>query len=138
MDISEEARVEFSKQGRVDIGTIHMASVLSPISISEFGEEVLSYVQSRQRLYLLLNFENVDYLSSAVLTELIKIHRAVHDTGGELRLCTVSPTIREIFRITNLDQMLGIHEDELAPNLARFERAIDVAEQDQAWDAPAE
>ncbi len=138
MDIPEEASVEFSKQGRVDIGTIHMASVLSPISISEFGDEVLGYVHARRGLYLLLNFEHVDYLSSAVLTELIKIHRAVRDTGVELRLCAVSRTIREIFRITNLDQMLGIHEDGLAPNLERFERAIRVAAQDKAWEEPAE
>ncbi len=128
--------IRFRRKGRITVGTVHASSVLSSINIVAFGSQVLRYLATHPGANLLLNFENVDYLSSAVLTELLRIHRAIQETEGNLRLCGISKTIREIFEITNLDQIFSIHEEPLDLDLIRFERALEVAAESATWDEP--
>lgn len=133
MTTSEGPLIEFQVRGRITIATIRSSSVLSMINVAKFGQDLLAYIATHPRLNLLLNFENVDYLSSAVLTELLKIRTAIEQAEGQLRLCAVSPTIHKAFEITNLDKMFIIHPDRAEADLKRFERALDIAAQDAAW-----
>lgn len=126
--------IKFRRKGRIAIGTVHASSVLSSLNILEFGNQVLRYIATHPGVNLLLNFETVDYLSSAVLTELLRIHKAMQETDGALRLCGISKTIREIFEITNLDQIFNIHGEPMEIDLIRFERALEVAAESATWD----
>lgn len=128
--------VDFAEEGRINIGTIKTSSVLSTINVAEFGNEVIAYIEARPGVNLLLNFENVDYLSSAVLTELLRIKKAIEEAKGELRLCGVSKVILEVFQITNLDKMFVIYHDDASGGVRRFHRALDVAAEEAAWKEP--
>lgn len=133
MSEAEGPLIEFQVRGRITIGTVRSSSVLSMINVAKFGQDVLAYVEGHPRLNLLLNFENVDYLSSAVLSELLKIKTAIEGVDGRLRLCAVSPVIHKAFEITNLDKVFVIHSDRAENDIKRFERALDIAAQDAAW-----
>jgi anti-anti-sigma factor len=128
--------VRFEVKGRISVGTIRTSSVLSTINVVEFGNEVIAQVQAHPGLNLLLNFENVDYLSSAVLTELLRINKSIESVKGQLRLCGVSKVILEVFQITNLDKMFVIYHDDESGGLRRFERSLDVAAEEAAWNEP--
>lgn len=128
--------VDFSEEGRLSIGTVRTSSVLSAINVAEFGNEVVAYIESRPGINLILNFEHVDYLSSAVLTELLRINKAIEEAKGQLRLCSVSKVIMEVFQITNLDKMFTIYHDDLAGGLRRFNRSLEVAAEEAAWKEP--
>ena len=80
----------------------------------------------------MLDFANVDYLSSAVLTELLRVNQAIQNAGGNLRLCGLKNDVRKVFEITNLDKVFTIY-GESTQALKRFERSLDVAEQEDAW-----
>jgi anti-anti-sigma factor len=133
MNDEREPLVIFNQQGRIHVGTVCASRVLKSINIAEFGNEVLDYVRSNPGLNLLLNFESVDYLSSAVLTELLRINQAMEQVRGRLRLCAVSPTIQEIFQITRLDSVFSIHGESIALDIRRFERAIEIEEEEALW-----
>ena len=134
MSGKREALLEFEEHGGIHVGTILSSSVLNPANVIEFGREVLEFVNGHPGVNLLLNFENVDYLSSAVLTELLKVKKAIDETRGRLRLCAVSPVIQEVFEITNLNTVFTIHPDGVSASIRRFERAIEVAAQEEAWE----
>ncbi len=136
MDKNREPLLHFEQSGRIHIGTISRSSVLSTLNIVEFGNEVLAYIEKHPKANLLLNFEHVDYLSSAVLTELLRIHKAIQQSNGKLRLCAVSPVIREVFEITNLDSIFVIHPDGAEADLKRFERSLDIEAESAAWEEP--
>lgn len=124
----------FKVTGRVTVGTILTSSVLSPTNVIEFGNTVVEHVSKNPGVNLLLNFEHVDYLSSAVLTELLRIHKSIEESKGKLRLTAVSRTILEVFEITNLNKMFTIHTDGLDADLTRFNRALDVEEKESSWE----
>lgn len=137
MSEKERTLVAFKRVGRITVATVCSSSVLSALNVAEFGSQMVKQVKGKRGINLLLSLENVDYLSSAVLTELLRINKIVQELEGHLRICAVSPNIREIFQITNLDKLFVLSEDSVKANVKRFERALDIAAQDAAWREPA-
>ena len=66
------------------------------------------------RRKLLLNFNNVEYLSSAALGKLITLNKKLQAAGGRLILCNIDPQIYEVFEITKLDRFFNIQKEEQA------------------------
>jgi anti-sigma B factor antagonist len=60
---------------------------------------------------LVIDFSNVNFLSSAVLGLLIRISKRVNENKGRLKLCGISSKIYEIFKITRLNEIFEIYSD---------------------------
>ncbi|MDD5134510.1 MAG: STAS domain-containing protein [Phycisphaerae bacterium] len=60
---------------------------------------------------IVIDFSNVQFLSSAVLGLLIRISKKVNENKGRLKLCCINPKIFEIFKITRLNEIFDIHDD---------------------------
>ena len=78
--------------------------------MNRLGERLSELADSEPNPKLLLDFSNVEHLSSAALGVLIKLNRQVADAGGRLKLSDISPPIFEVFRITRLNKLFDIHE----------------------------
>ena len=57
---------------------------------------------------LLLDFSQVDHMSSAALGLLINIHKSIREKNGQLRLCGIQPQIFEVFVTTKLNKVFRI------------------------------
>lgn len=133
MDPSETL-VQFRPGDHVTVGTIEGTSVLDGMNVSNFGNSVIEYVKDKSQLHLLINFENINYMSSAGLTELLRINEALQANSGSIRLCNLTGDIRKVFQITNLDKMFAIHDDEsVGAAVRRYERSLSVAADEDAW-----
>ncbi|MFH1747829.1 MAG: STAS domain-containing protein [Planctomycetota bacterium] len=84
--------------------------ILEELSIQEIGDELTSLVSSEPGIKLLLNFRNVDHLSSAALGMLITLNRKVQDQKGALKLSDINRQIFEVFKITKLNRVFDIHD----------------------------
>ncbi|MCC6681431.1 MAG: STAS domain-containing protein [Phycisphaeraceae bacterium] len=92
-------------------------NILEEAAIQQIGDEVAAIIERSTAPKLLLNFQNVEHLSSAALGTLITINNKVKQRGGQLRLCSIDPQIYEVFVITKLNklfQILETPEDALA------------------------
>ena len=85
--------------------------ILEEMDIQALQASVMSVVEEAERINLILDFCNVQFLSSAVLGLLMRISKKVYEKDGQLKLCNISPRIYEIFKITRLNQIFDIHED---------------------------
>lgn len=85
-------------------------NILDEANIQRIGEEISRIVEEQTLPRLLINFENVDHLSSAALGTLITINNKIKAKDGQLRLAGIDPQIYEIFRITNLQKLFQIHD----------------------------
>ena len=84
--------------------------ILEELSIQEIGEELRQLVESEAGIKLLLNFKNVDHLSSAALGMLITLNKKIKEHNGELKLSDINRQIFEVFKITRLNRVFDIHE----------------------------
>ena len=84
--------------------------ILEELSIQEIGEELDRLVESEPGIKLLLNFKNVDHLSSAALGMLITLNKKIKEHNGSLKLSNINRQILEVFKITRLNRVFDIHE----------------------------
>ncbi len=84
--------------------------ILEELSIQEIGEELDELVESEPGVKLLLNFKNVDHLSSAALGMLITLNKKIKERDGDLKLSDINRQIFEVFKITKLNRVFDIHD----------------------------
>lgn len=137
MSTDSEPIVKFEQRGPITIGTVHSTEMLDGMNVNDFGNELLTYVEANPGSHLLVDFESVRYMSSAGLTELLRINEALKKSNGSVRLCGLSKDIRKVFQITNLEKLFVIHEGDHVANAAkRFERSLAIAAEEDAWAHP--
>jgi anti-sigma B factor antagonist len=82
--------------------------ILDEGNITDIGTTLAALVSESEQPKLLLDFANVDHLSSAALGMLIDINNKIRKKNGQLRLTNIKPNIYEVFAITKLNQLFRI------------------------------
>jgi anti-sigma B factor antagonist len=60
---------------------------------------------------LLLDFQGVEFMSSAMLGKLIQLHKRCKTDKIKFKLCGISKNPLDVFKITKLDKLFEIHKD---------------------------
>ena len=105
-------RLEVEDIGDVTVVNFIDRKILDEQNIQIIGEQLFSLVDEAGCARLLLNFGNVEYLSSAALGKLITLNKKLQAAGGRLILCNIDPQIYEVFEITKLDKFFNIQKEE--------------------------
>ncbi len=93
--------VRFTDQQLFDERTVREASEQIAVSLPSDGTPIR----------LVLDFSDVNLISSSALSKLILIQRRIDATRGKLRLCELSPILQQVFRTSNLDRLFSIDRD---------------------------
>ncbi|MCO6457361.1 MAG: STAS domain-containing protein [Pirellulaceae bacterium] len=105
-------RIQVSEVGDVTVVRFQDRKILDAANILELGDELFGLVENEHRKSLLLNFSDVQFLSSAALNKIIVLDKKLKGAGGKLKLCQLRPEIMEVFLITRLNQLFDIREEE--------------------------
>jgi len=105
------ARVSVDYSANATMVTFTDQKILEETDLQATEGSVLPLVEQAGKINLILNFCNVQFLSSAALGLLLRISKKVYQYEGQLRLCSVNPKIAEIFKITRLDRVFEIYEN---------------------------
>ncbi len=101
--------LKMTKADNVDVVEFVDRKILEELCISEIGEELTGLVAARPGINLVLDFGNVDHLSSAALGMLITLNKHVAQANGCLKLSEISSQIYEVFKITRLNKVFKIY-----------------------------
>lgn len=116
-----KSRLLTQTYGDITLAFITEIRILDEATVQEFATELLNLVNNTYRIKLCINFQNVEYLSSAVLGKLVAVHKLCVEAKGELRLCCIKPAIKAVFAMTKLDKLFQIHDD-MATAVNAFKR----------------
>ena len=72
-------------------------------------ETALTRLLNDGRNKIVLNLQNVDFLSSAGLRAIVKAYQGAKKSGGDVRLAAVSEPIEVILRTVGMMQMLKMY-----------------------------
>ena len=117
--VQRSGRLQVQERGDVTVVGFLDKKILDESNIEEIGRQLFEIVEKHPQIKLLVNFANVQYLSSAALGKLITLNKRVAEGNGKLVLCSIRPQIYEVFKITKLNRIFDIVDDE-ATALARF------------------
>ena len=93
-------------------GTIHRESSLRTLS-----QRIVDAIdQPRPKLLtdIIIDFNQITWISSVGLNELIQLQRRTRDSGVSLRLRALNTELREVFRITRLERIFEFEEPDSA------------------------
>jgi anti-sigma B factor antagonist len=89
----------FSVKGSLDSNT-------SP----EFEQKIYEALEKGQRK-LILNLENLDYISSAGIRVMLKTTKDLKRMDGNIVLCSLQDYVKEVFEIAGFDGYLNIENN---------------------------
>lgn len=81
-------------------------------NIEQMGDEMLQLVNVQHLKQILLNFDGVEFLSSAAFNKLIELNKAVKNVGGVLRITGLRAEILEAFKMLRLNKVFDIRKTE--------------------------
>jgi anti-sigma B factor antagonist len=86
-------------EGRLDTNT------------AEDTEKSLTAIVEGGASKLLLNFDKLDFVSSAGLRIVLATAKKLKATGGQLQLCNLNEIVQEIFDISGFSTLLSVHKN---------------------------
>jgi len=110
--MSNYRRIVVAEEGAVSVVRFIDKKIVDSASIEQLGEEMNALVSVDKRNTILLNFEGVEFMSSAALNKLISLNSKLKPVQGRLKLCNLRAEIKEVFTITRLDRVFDIRKTE--------------------------
>lgn len=117
--MSNHRRIQVSESSDVTVVRFVDRKILDEANIHEMGQELFDLVETERRPKIILNFTEVEFLSSAALGKLITMEKKARKHGTQIILTNIRPEIYEVFAITRLNRLFDIKDDE-ADALAVF------------------
>jgi anti-anti-sigma factor len=104
--------VELEQVGAVTVARLARSDLLDDKTINALGNQLLHLVQERNCRLLILNFRNVERLTSAFLGKIIGVHKKLQAEGGRLALCNVDPKLKDAFEALQFHRLFRIFNEE--------------------------
>ena len=78
--------------------------------VNEFKQKVQNWV-AEGKTKILLDMRNIDFMDSSGLGAVVACLKSV-GSEGDMQLCSVKPPVMSLMKLTRLDQIFVIHEDQ--------------------------
>jgi anti-sigma B factor antagonist len=104
----QQPKLDVRQQSGVRIIELRDRKILDELVITRLGEQLSELVDSQPAPKLVLDFQQVEHLSSAALGVLITLNKQVTERQGKLALANIQPQIFEVFKITRLNKLFNI------------------------------
>lgn len=86
--------------------------IIDEARIEALSQELTNLVADGLCKKVVLNFQNVGFMSSAMLGKLVSFGKKCKSGEVHLRLCAINDNIDQVFRISKLDKVFQIDKDE--------------------------
>lgn len=99
------------------VGDVNVIEVIGRITIGEGSSALRDSVRdlvARNQLKILLNLNEVPYVDSSGIGELVQAYSTVTKGGGQFKLSNLTKRVRDLLKISRHDMLFDIHEEEAA------------------------
>jgi len=104
-------RIQTGKKGDIHMVLFKDKKILDDTMLDEIRTEMAQLLGKASGPDVLLDFSQVEFMSSAMLGLLGQLHRKISAGQGRLKMCGIRPEIFQVFKLTNLDKLFSIHKD---------------------------
>ena len=98
----------------VTVVTFRDRILLDTEELKIIEDELIGMAREKPGFRLVIDFHNVQTLSSQMLGALLKVSEQLKATQGKLGLCNLNGKIKEAFEITNLKKVFKIYDSQSA------------------------
>lgn len=106
-----EGTVDFKEEKQGNVTVLKLKGRLDAITSPKTEKRIFECINSGQH-QILLNFSEVDYLSSAGMRMLLATTKKLKTLMGKLVLCSVNVNVMDVLRMSGFDHVLEITPDQ--------------------------
>src|SRR5437763_8789331 len=99
-------RLEVEDIGDIAVVNFVDKKILDEQNIQLIGDDLFRLVDELGRRKVLLNFRNVEFMSSASMGKFVTLHRKLEAVKGRLVCCCLAKDVLDIWKIIKLDCIL--------------------------------
>jgi anti-sigma B factor antagonist len=100
---------------------ITASKILENAKIQQLGQELGEIAAQNPGAKVVLNFQEVKFMSSAMINNVVNFHRKCQKADIKLKLCDIPKEVMEVFNLMKLHKILDIHKSE-DKAIASFEK----------------
>ncbi len=104
--------LEIKEVNDVSVGYFQNTRILDEATVQTLGTELLEAAARTKNGKLLLNFQNVVLMSSAMIGKLVLLRNRCKEGGIKLAFCEITENVAEVFSLMQLNQIVDIYSDE--------------------------
>ena len=101
--------MQFSEERTDKVYVLNVSGRLDASTSSSFEEKLTSIIDSGEK-NLLINFKELDYISSMGLRVLLQAAKKLKANQGSISLCEMKDNIMEVFDIAGFTQVFQIYK----------------------------
>ena len=85
--------------------------ILDGPTIEQIYKDLVAVLEKTEQQNVILDFQAVQFMSCAALGMLIRINKKCKEFKANLKLCSIHPDIKQVFKITGLDKVFTIYRE---------------------------
>ncbi len=105
--------INVERIGPVCVATLTDSRILDVERIDAIGRQ-LSHLNDKAIKSVVIDFAQVEFVASGMLTKLVIFRKQCLSDDVELRLCSLAPQIFEVFKLTRLSMIFVVDQDRTA------------------------
>jgi anti-anti-sigma factor len=91
---------------------ITASKILENAKIQQLGQELGQVAEQNPGAKVVLNFQEVKFMSSAMINNVVNFHRKCQKNDIKLKLCDISDEIMQVFKLMKLNKLLDLQKNE--------------------------
>ncbi len=95
-----------------NVVVIYLAGRLDVHLSADVEKEINKIINEEQSCHLLLNLQDVEYMSSSGLRIFVSTMRILKESKRRLALCNMNAAVKKIFEVVELMDMFDIYDSE--------------------------
>ncbi|WP_220129365.1 anti-sigma F factor antagonist [Thermaerobacillus caldiproteolyticus] len=97
---------------RHDVLLIRLSGELDHHTAEELRAKVTDMIEKEQIRHIVLNLEHLTFMDSSGLGVVLGRYKQIKNLGGEMIVCSISPTVKRLFEMSGLFKIIRLESDE--------------------------
>lgn len=90
--------------------TYSIRGAIDASNAKQVQQDLLGFIRNVSALTIILNFQEVEFLDSAGLMALVAGYKEAKNRNQDFKIIGVSPSVRLIFEVSQLDEILAVRD----------------------------
>ncbi len=102
---------DISRNDSQNLSVLYLSGFLDAHTVPKFEEALQNLIQE-DRVNIIVNMQDLDYISSAGLGVFMGFIEEIRDKGGDIKLSNLSQKVHRVFDLLGFPALFEIYEDE--------------------------
>lgn len=112
LETRQNALLTVKNSQGVAVVSFAVASVRDAQDTRRLEEELGALVDDQGFTHVAVNFASLRFMSSSVISVLVRFRAKIKAAGGDIAICNLSPDILQALKITRVGELLNIRKSE--------------------------